>query len=196
MSNEKLEGSLERHEGAGLESGHVEIERKYRIQWPPVVAERSDLLEVLPHEKIEQFYIGNGAGELRVRRITDGVVGTKCHIITIKGDGTLSRTEWEQKCGPEEYQILLERVSGRVIKKTRFTLMSKDGITFEVDIYEDYLKGLIIVEVEFPSVEAANAFRIEDYPAFAGAIDVTDDKRYKNKNLRNCSEPPALKLAD
>ena len=54
-----------------------------------------------------------------------------------------------------------------------------DGLTAELDIFHGMHNGLILVEVEFPSVEVADAFVA---PAWFGE-DVSADPRYRNSYL-------------
>ena len=52
-------------------------------------------------------------------------------------------------------------------------------MTAELDIFEEDLKGLVIVEVEFDSVEEANAFSAPDW----FGEDVTNSGKYHNSYL-------------
>jgi CHAD domain-containing protein len=56
---------------------------------------------------------------------------------------------------------------------------------YELDVYRGSLKGLRVVEVEFPSVEASAAFTA---PAWFGA-EVTTDPAYKNQALAQREAP-------
>ena len=49
----------------------------------------------------------------------------------------------------------------------------------ELDVYDGALTGLLTAEVEFASLEASVAFRP---PPWLNR-EITEDKRYKNKNL-------------
>ena len=55
----------------------------------------------------------------------------------------------------------------------------------ELDVYHGELTGLVTVEVEFSSLEEAESF---SPPAWFGE-DITEDKRYKNKNLARNGRP-------
>jgi adenylate cyclase len=54
-----------------------------------------------------------------------------------------------------------------------------DGLEAEVDVYADAHEGLLTAEIEFPSVEASEAFTP---PEWLGR-EVTDDRRYANQAL-------------
>ena len=53
------------------------------------------------------------------------------------------------------------------------------SLTIELDVFEKSLAPLIIAEVEFPSIEEANAFTPPDW----FDQDVTKDPAYHNSNL-------------
>ena len=66
-----------------------------------------------------------------------------------------------------------------MLTKTRYLIPIDDGLTAELDIFEGRFAGLILVEVEFDSVEQAESFTP---PAWFGK-EVTYDKRYHNSYL-------------
>lgn len=51
----------------------------------------------------------------------------------------------------------LEAIVGKRVAKTRYNYQ-QDGILFEIDVFEDDLKGLVLVDVEFDSAEAKAQF--------------------------------------
>ena len=55
----------------------------------------------------------------------------------------------------------------------------EDGYTAELDRFEGELEGLLLVEVEFPSVEAMNAFTAPDW----FGEDVSGSAQYHNSVL-------------
>ena len=69
---------------------------------------------------------------------------------------------------------------GRRVRKTRYTTSLGNGLIMEFDEYKGALAGLYILEVEFPSENAARNFVL---PEGISGKDVTVDKRFKNKNL-------------
>jgi len=144
----------------------MEIEKKYRLRELPLDLENG--------ESILQGYIVAEKDEARLRR-----KGGQC-FLTCKNDGTLSREEWEVEIPEWVFDILWQKTEGRRIEKFRYSKKMPFGLTLEVDIYLNHLKGLITLEVEFPSEASANSFTL---PEGIQGEDVTCDKRYKNKNL-------------
>ena len=145
-----------------------EIERKFKVKNPP-----PDLGQY-PHVEILQGYVSideNGKEE-RVRS-KDGRF-----FHTIKEGEGMVRTEKEAEITKEQFDELWPRTEGKRIYKTRYKIPHGEEI-IELDIYHGELDGLITVEVEFTSEEAANKFVAPDW----FGDDVTNDKRYKNKNL-------------
>lgn len=65
----------------------------------------------------------------------------------------------------------LSTVEGKKVRKIRHYYIDTD-ITYEIDVFQDELKGLILVDVEFSSNEAKSAFVV---PSWFGA-DVTQEK--------------------
>jgi len=146
----------------------MEIEKKYLI---------GNLLYVagVSCSRIEQHYICLSKDrEVRIRK-----KGGE-HFLTIKGDGALIRNEWEQKISQEAYKYLLPASIGSVIKD-RYEINLPNNKVAEVDIYRGDLEGPnhITVEVEFGSKEEADVFEVPDW----FGKDITNDARYKNKNL-------------
>lgn len=145
----------------------MEIERKFLLQELPWVPADGG-------EDILQGYLITEHGELRLRRR-----GSDC-FITVKGDGTISREEWEREIPEWVFVQLWPATYGRSLEKTRYTI-DHNGSMMEVDVYHGTLQGLLILECEFESEEKANRFRFPDWAE--GAVEVTEDKAYKNKNL-------------
>ena len=72
----------------------------------------------------------------------------------------------------------MEKIDGHPITKRRY-MIPYEPYTIELDIFEGHMKGLIMAEVEFPSVDEANSFTP---PSWFGE-DVTEDGRYHNSNM-------------
>jgi len=151
----------------------MEIERKFRLAAKPLV------LHGGPGMDIQQGYVLSHPGELRARR--EG----RCCLLTIKGDGTVARNEWERSIPEWAFDILWAQTDGYRIHKTRYDL----GHRVVVDVYHGPLEGLVILEVEFDTLEQAQQFRLPGWAT--GALDVTEDKAYKNKALATLTTCPA-----
>jgi CYTH domain-containing protein len=95
------------------------------------------------------------------------------------------REEYNLPLTKESYEHLLPKVDGILIAKTRYLIPLSSGtgvshpLTAELDVFEGSLSPLMLVEVEFESVEEANAFTAPDW----FGEDVTEDGTYHNSNL-------------
>lgn len=56
----------------------------------------------------------------------------------------------------------LEQIPGKRVEKTRFVL-DEGGVQYEIDVFRGDLRGLVLVDVEFPSTEARDAFQPPDW---------------------------------
>ncbi len=144
----------------------MEIERKFIPKNLP------ENLNQYSFYRIEQAYL-NTAPVLRIRKQDD------TYILTYKGGGMMAREEYNLALNKKSYEHLLEKADGNVLTKTRFLIPIDDGLTAELDIFEGRFAGLVLVEVEFNSVEQAEVFTP---PAWFGK-EVTYDKRYHNSYL-------------
>lgn len=146
----------------------TEIEVKYLIQDRPHIT-------LLGGVEVEQGYLDVPiAGEVRLRRMGDR------YYITIKGDGDDVRAECERSIDKSSFDLLWPATAGRRIKKLRY-FIPHDGLTLELDLYKDELDGLITLECEFLNLSLKNSFTLPYWGSHG--IDVTDNPKYKNKNL-------------
>ena len=76
----------------------------------------------------------------------------------------------------KSYEHLREKIDGRLISKVRYVIPIENGLVVELDHFESPHKGLYLAEIEFSSVEEAEAF--PGLPWFAK--DVTYDINYHN----------------
>lgn len=151
----------------------LEIERKFLVE-PENLPEGYQWLG--KSYKIEQSYI-SAQPEVRIRRIDDG--SQYFFALKLPRDETgLARAEIDFAIDETTYDQLVQMALGTTIHKTRYQFYHGDAYVF-VDVYAEALEGLVVVEVQFTSVEEAEAF---EPPAWFGE-DVTADKRYKNASL-------------
>ena len=147
----------------------VEIERKF------LVGDVPSNLDEYRSGAIDQGYlaIAQGGLEVRIRRYGEQ------SFLTIKSGGGPVRLEEEIEIDQRRFDSLWRLTEGRRIRKRRYLIPHDDSYTIELDVYEGALSGLITAEVEFESPEAAAAFAP---PAWLGD-DITEDSRYKNRQL-------------
>ena len=144
----------------------MEIERKYLLRQLP------EHLETYPSHRIEQGYLCT-APVVRIRRQDE-----ECWL-TYKSKGLMVREEYNLPLTREAYLHLRPKTDGILICKTRYLIPLGGGLTAELDVFHDDYEGLFLVEVEFPSEEAAEAFLP---PEWFGE-DVTFSSAYHNSTL-------------
>lgn len=142
----------------------MEIERKFLIKELPDLSKYE-------YVDIEQGYLCTHP-VVRIRKKNDK------YILTYKGSGLMAREEIEAELTKEAYEHLREKIDGHTITKRRY-LIPFEPYTIELDVFEGHKSGLIMAEVEFPSIDEANNF----VPPEWFGEDVTNDKKYHNSNM-------------
>ncbi|MBW3538370.1 AAA family ATPase [Candidatus Parcubacteria bacterium] len=145
----------------------TEVEYKYVLPGLPTITLGEGV-------SVQQGYIVIEPGELRIRRL-----GREA-FITVKGDGTHTRGEWERPLPQNFFHQLWPATAGRRIEKTRH-YQPHGRLVLELDVYHGRLSGLVTVEVGAQSLDQLAGFQLPDWAQ--GAVDVTNDPRYKNKRL-------------
>ena len=107
-------------------------------------------------------------------------------VLTVKSGRGLERGETEIPLSNSEFQELWPLTEGRRLAKRRYLHPAEEG-TFEIDVYEDELEGLMTAEIEFNSAQEARELRAPDW----AADEVTGDNRYSNYELAATGPPPA-----
>lgn len=144
----------------------MEIERKFLVKYVP------DNISEYVHHEVSQGYIYTSP-VIRIRRSDDRF------YLTVKSDGFLKREEFEIDIAEEAFNDLSLKCEGNIISKTRYKIPLEDGLTAELDVFHGAFEGLMYVEVEFPTEEAANSFIAPDY----FGRDVTESEGYQNSSL-------------
>ncbi|MCA1368270.1 CYTH domain-containing protein [Bradyrhizobium sp. BRP14] len=111
------------------------------------------------------------------RSVRVRIHGNKRARLTIKiGKSALVRHEYEYDLPMDDARELLTQAVGVVIEKRRYRVPYK-GFTWEVDVYEGALEGLVVAEVEMK--------RETDLPALPSWLgrEITGDRRYSNQAL-------------
>ncbi len=150
----------------------MEIERKFLVKDIP------EKLDAYPHNRLTQSYISR-TPVIRLRKIEKE--DETSYVLTVKSGGLAVRQEFELPLQRDEYERLFQKVEGRVLQKVRYLIPLEDGYTAELDRFEGDLAGLLLVEVEFPTVEAMKVFKAPDW----FGEDVSGSAKYHNSVLSN-----------
>ncbi|WP_028609842.1 CYTH domain-containing protein [Paenibacillus harenae] len=155
----------------------MEIERKFLLDAEPGTVIEEQKLKVLSEQRIEQTYLAmDDLQELRVRRIVDQATGDVTFTHTFKLGSGLSREEIEYAISESIYEQLINAFGYVALTKNRITA-EWNGNIIEIDIYDQI--ELTVLEVEFESEEAANAFAA---PEWFGR-DISSERQYSNKKV-------------
>jgi len=148
----------------------LEIERKFSIK------STTFLSNIKESYDITQGYLNSDKNRtVRVR-----TKGPKAYI-TVKGIGSSdgsTRFEWEKEISVEEAEALLLLCEDFIIRKTRY-IVPFNGFIFEVDVFKEANKGLVIAEVELESADQQF-----EKPQWLGE-ELTGDERFYNAYLSN-----------
>ena len=158
----------------------MEIERKF------LVANLPANLDQYPHVDIEQGYLCTSP-TLRIRKMGDVYwltvkepqpPTTDYRLPTTDNRPPITTREEEFRLTEDKYLLLRAKCDGHIVSKTRYRI-PLDGLTAELDIFHGRHEGLRLVEVEFPSTEAADSFTA---PSWFGE-DVSTRPEYRNSFL-------------
>jgi adenylate cyclase len=145
-----------------------EIERKF------LVSNESWRDAVETSIRMRQGYLSEGyERSIRVRSENDRA------FLNIKSsqDG-IHRLEYEYEIPPGDAAEILDRIALKpLIEKTRH-ILHHDGFEWEIDVFEGDNAGLVVAEVELPSIDTPLPL-----PPWIGT-EVSDDLRYYNVSLQ------------
>ena len=155
----------------------TEIEKKFLVTRIPRAVGR------LSGSFIEQGYLSVSADgtEIRLRRKTNRF------FQTVKKGRGLVRTEVEIELTEKQFVKLWPLTEGKRVSKHRYEV-PVGGHVCELDVFCESLKGLILAEVEFASIEESHRFTPPDW----FAAEVTEDEHFKNKHLALHGLPPGF----
>ncbi|MBB2182309.1 CYTH domain-containing protein [Lachnospiraceae bacterium MD1] len=163
----------------------MEIERKYEIHKLP------EKLSQYSYKNIEQGYLCHKP-TIRIRKSNDQYILTYKSKILQKdqdaSDNPVINDEVELPLTEEAYLNLKKKIDGNMVYKTRYLIPLQDHLTAELDVFREQLSGLMMVEVEFPDVEASKKFVPPDW----FGKDVSGDNRFTNYYLSTITDYKAL----
>lgn len=129
---------------------NVEIERKWLMGGFPSLPHDEEIIQT-------QGYLSLEPSVVRIRK-TDGADGASCRL-TIKGKGTLSRTEVEVELAQDQYEALLPLVVGPTAQKRLRLYTLPGGLQLECSLVDEGEPGsFYYAEIEFTSESQARDF--------------------------------------
>ncbi len=155
-------------ESSLLQYADPEIERRFTL-------DRSDAINTLEHAEdaelgvVRHIYLHDAEDELELR-VSQGVNG---YTATLKNKGTVERSELEVPISAQAYEAYNDSLA--VVEK----LVVEMDNGYEIGMFKGALSWLSLVELEFTSHEASEAFTPPDW----FGTEVTDDASYNCRNL-------------
>ncbi len=145
-----------------------EIERKFAVKYLP-----KDLkIENVVYIK-QAFIYKDKLTLIRIRDIKEIYPENKqIYIYTLKTKGDIEynnnydiaeKYEIENQISQELFEKLLKNKISNIIEKTRIKIPIENNLKVEMDIYYNYLDGLLTAEIEFPNQKEANNFQKPDW---------------------------------
>lgn len=144
----------------------IEIEHKYLVI--------NDSYKTMATGKvaIRQGYLNrNPDRTVRIRTL-----GNKGFLTVKSRNHGAERLEFEYEIPFHDAEQILSIAEPGIVEKTRY-IVPYEGLVWEVDEFHGSLKGVVVAEVELPSVDTAYIA-----PPFIGA-DITGNPSYYNSNL-------------
>ena|SRR3989344_5784728 len=173
-------------------SQNLELELAWLVKFLPVD------LHSYKSSEIKQAYLDSqdsNTKDIRIREKEGKYTYTVKTFVKNPQETGYNREETKE-LSKEDFTGLWDKAKKK-IRKIRYFHFLSDNLTAEVDVYEDNLEGLIVVEVEFPSISACKAFKVPDwfgkevtdskgiYPPFIADLSIQRvnkiNKKYKQK---------------
>ena len=136
-----------------------------------------------PMQSIVQFYSvidPDQQLEVRYQRCQSGSAG-QYQRLTKPGSGLLREESLPEIISADEFSSAMCQCLGQVIEKTIFRQPDpvNSVLTIEHHVYHKQLEELVLLEVEFPSLEASQQWQPPDW----FGLEVSTDRRYRNQSL-------------
>jgi len=151
-----------------------EIERKYLLKNSILSLIKEHALQ---KHKITQFYTTiTPIKGVRYRQMDEH------YFKTIKYGTGAAREEIEVEISQSKFKKKLKDRIKNGIRKNRYMFEFEDK-KYSIDVFKKDLKGLYILEIEFPIMEAFEVFELPELLKTHVIQDVSFDESYRNKNI-------------
>lgn len=141
----------------------IEIEKTYLLKYLP------EGYEKFPSKEIIDSYIPGDVAHpnMRLRKSGSKLELTKKQ--PVEGNDSSHQLEQTIKLSEIEYAAL-DKINSKVVSKIRYQY-PYFGLTAEIDIFQGELKGLVVVDFEFNTLDERDSFVMPDFCL----ADVTQD---------------------
>lgn len=164
-----------------------EIERKYLLK--DSIISLIDKYALKKH-KITQFYTTiTPLRCVRYRKMDDR------YFKTVKDGTGASREEVEVEISKKKFKKRFIDHINKTIQKERY-FFHFEGKEYSIDVFKKGLKGLYILEIEFPDMKDFEAFDLPKILQIHVVKDVSFDESFKNKNVVLNGKPKTVSKLD
>ena len=163
----------------------TEIERKWLLTEDTF----NEVMKMYPNAEttnIIQSYISIENPEVRLR------IEGEDYFLTVKSEANESgkkRSEHQINLTRDQYNELIGAVTTDLVLKERYRIPLERHVV-DLDDYHGKLGELFIAEVEFETEEEADNFKPPEW--LSKSKEVTEDKRFKNKQLAKIGLPEGI----
>jgi len=131
----------------------IELEKTYLAKYIPKLEKGKDMVDIyIPTDTRHPV--------LRIRKNGEKFEMTKKYPV-VEGDAS-KQHEFTIPLTKEEFEELSSSLKGKRIHKIRYNY-SYDGRIAEVDVFQERLKGLVVVDFEFETEEEKDSFEMPDF---------------------------------
>jgi len=131
----------------------IELEKTYLAKSLPKLEKGKDMIDIyIPTETRHPV--------LRIRKNGEKFEMTKKYPV-VEGDSS-KQYEFTIPLTKEEFEELSNSLKGKRIHKIRYNY-ENDGRVAEVDVFQDNLKGLVVVDFEFENESDKDKFQMPDF---------------------------------
>ncbi|MEK7151252.1 MAG: hypothetical protein AAB784_00865 [Patescibacteria group bacterium] len=174
---------------------HLEIERRWLLRGLP-------LSEILSRSMLSTrttiYVVRDPMLELRIRERTKSDREVDYGVVAKVGSGMTRNETPKIPCGGKLFRYYMVQRKPYLTKE-HFEVVdmttATNGLKWEISLFVEppNIKGLVLAELEFDDIGAANAFSTDrDLPEWLRSLvikEVTDDPRYNGKNLAVSGRP-------
>ena len=165
----------------------IEIERKFLLK--PFNIENYLKEHKFEYKSINilQFYLFKSQEFIRVRKYG------KKYFLTIKRGEGIVREEYEKEISENDFNKILSQSKDICsLSKKRFVVKVKN-YKYEIDRFENELKGLFFLEIEFKSKKEAKNLNIDKRFKNLILVEVTENKNFSNYYLAKAKSISSLR---
>jgi len=134
----------------------IELERTFLAKYLP------EDLESYPHKNMQDSFIPKDSRHplLRIRKNNDKFIITRKYLKQEEDKSVF--IEETINLSEEEYNSLTQ-IDSKIHKKIRYQYKTENAKVCEIDVYQEELKGLVLIDFEFNSIDEKDNFTPPDF---------------------------------